>query len=784
MCERILELHDASRRKSVESNTKERESDLSLNNDNVEMDRLRKFLEKYAPLQLLADRAKPRKTIRLSRKMLSTCSLMDNASALVSLANAWSGDSNAIKRLEKVIAVDKRALLPHPLWNSRHDAVLIHAIMKHGWIDQDSQFRAIAGDSAIKWGQPFEIEEVEPSTPQAGRKQDITELRRVCRRAASFLDKHKELLDEYVGIDQATIKRVYGLTRLAPPSVQQNGGASTNTEVTSPLHQSWTVDESAFTDLVETNDSASPKSREPVDLPTSKDLQRRARVLLAKRVSADGSSSETKQEPAPKPSHGFAVLDQSAVPNVFLAELFRGIIKAKISQKQNRKLCAAAVEEAWGRVDDLEQLLSSNKFDKEELSKSLAEMKRIAQHAALVQRNFMKAIRQSKNVLRVILGEDPHSPRSNVENRNGDESLFPTEKSVSTFTQLQTKTKQTKPSKKLKSQTWKTNSNEASGIHAIAVATKKLYVRSERDQKQIANYDGVLDLTEIETCILSVACSRGLPLWTPDWQMALSAPVSDVQCGGPYSWSWLQFGQAISKLASDLLASENERLKELKKIEKSSSSPDLFNAKRMQALKERAVYQAAEYATEPDTLAKKTIMMMAKINRYMGKPIKYDYGLDHKVMACLDADIQHWASSLDLLDNVGRPLGFTAVDFIDDLPEPERTAIEISAILDKKGSRGIMSQTALMSQLRSIFLSCIQSGSKDQLLDAAASNVASRNWDAKPPWWGKQVQGDGSTIQHERLLLERLLRSGFEGVLDDERSYGLADVVSLNPSFF
>ena len=46
--------------------------------------------------------------------------------------------------------------LPHPSQKSIHDAFLIHAIAKHGWIDRESSFLAITADVSIMWGWPFD----------------------------------------------------------------------------------------------------------------------------------------------------------------------------------------------------------------------------------------------------------------------------------------------------------------------------------------------------------------------------------------------------------------------------------------------------------------------------------------------------------------------------------------------------------------------------------------------------------------------------------------------------
>ena len=42
------------------------------------------------------------------------------------------------KDLSKLLNASPKVILPHPLWTPIHDAVLIYAIAKHGWIDREN----------------------------------------------------------------------------------------------------------------------------------------------------------------------------------------------------------------------------------------------------------------------------------------------------------------------------------------------------------------------------------------------------------------------------------------------------------------------------------------------------------------------------------------------------------------------------------------------------------------------------------------------------------------------
>ncbi len=57
----------------------------------------------------------------------------------------------------KLINVHPLSFLPHPEWTLQHDAVLLRAVVKHGWLDSHATCLAVGNDKSIRWGAPFEI---------------------------------------------------------------------------------------------------------------------------------------------------------------------------------------------------------------------------------------------------------------------------------------------------------------------------------------------------------------------------------------------------------------------------------------------------------------------------------------------------------------------------------------------------------------------------------------------------------------------------------------------------
>jgi hypothetical protein len=92
--------------------------------------------------------------------------------------------------------------LPHTEWTLLHDAILICAVTKHGWIDSHSSWSAIENDKTIRWGAPFEAsDEIKGDEqkraeldPRAEKKfqADYDNLLNTASRAITFLSKLSE----------------------------------------------------------------------------------------------------------------------------------------------------------------------------------------------------------------------------------------------------------------------------------------------------------------------------------------------------------------------------------------------------------------------------------------------------------------------------------------------------------------------------------------------------------------------------------------------------------------
>ena len=149
-----------------ETSIVEKASGLDVSNttvDNVEF-----LMRHFAPPQLLTDRMNDNRYKtgkRFTNLMLNSNTAHDGVSRAKSMAKAKGGTGgeaievskkDLITSLAKLINLDRRTAIPHPKWDAVHDAVLIAAIAKHGWIDRDSACKAMVEDKSIKWGRPFD----------------------------------------------------------------------------------------------------------------------------------------------------------------------------------------------------------------------------------------------------------------------------------------------------------------------------------------------------------------------------------------------------------------------------------------------------------------------------------------------------------------------------------------------------------------------------------------------------------------------------------------------------
>jgi hypothetical protein len=394
----VLSEADSSRQKSKETDAKQKEKHLAMKTGLIELQELTTFLRKYAPLQLLFDRKSPAKLNLSSRKMMHACNFLKAACDLVVHADKSRGVSSVADTLATLISVDKRMPLPHPLWTTKQDAVLIHAIAKHGWIDNDASCRRITKDSDIRWGFPFDAEPIsngmDEGSQKSRRDEVIKDLRGTATRAAQLLNDHHDILEDLKAFNHNLVVRAYSLVH------DENEMPDVKDE-----RPRWVVNDN---DLLASTGLYSGESQE---LPTKKDLVKRVKLVLSKNADVTSLKAPTLPQ-APLagdgPENESFTIDQSDTCNVLLAEILKAVVKAPYpkAQKTIRLLCAIATEEATIRKDSILSSSDGEEDHKQGCAQAADEMAEAIKQIELAKQSLKQSARQAKNVLRVLLGID------------------------------------------------------------------------------------------------------------------------------------------------------------------------------------------------------------------------------------------------------------------------------------------------------------------------------------------------------------------------------------------
>jgi hypothetical protein len=152
---------------------------------------------------------------------------------------------------------------------------------------------------------------------------------------------------------------------------------------------------------------------------------------------------------------------------------------------------------------------------------------------------------------------------------------------------------------------------------------------------------------------------------------------------------------------------------------------------------------------------------------------KFEHGLGPKVPGWFGKELITIAATFNVIDGTGKPMCYTTTDLLQQNPDYANT--RVAAYLDKKSSRQVISQIALLGRLRSIFSKNADHDLRDKVAKAVKNSKKLEDvWEKSPSWW------DASTSDHNLLLLQRLNEHGFFNVLSDASGFGPADQVSVS----
>jgi hypothetical protein len=673
------------------------------------------FVSDYGSIQLAFHNGDPSSRAELTKKVVSNSLYMFNASLLLQRCSTPGSDhASIIKSLAKIIEVSRKASLPHSQWTSYHDATLVFAIAKHGFLDQEAAVKSIVNDSSISWGQPFEKKGVGANSVKASIAKHL--LASSGKNVVSILNEHRSLFEDLKGFSRDRVVKIYGLVR------------STDN-----------ADQWVYRDTPEATDEVS-------DLPPKKVLVRRAKAVLS-RVS-DKTLTEL---------HGLISLDPYIAAHGFLEELLRAVLReSNTTIKVARELFDLALKE----IGVLDQACASQSSSPE--VQDLRTMyQKATEQLELAKRHIAKSRTQAKNVVRVTLGEEP------VKSRREGETALPVISSPRKSASAVGKAKPASPPLRISSKT--------AGGKAIELARKKLFETFGANPKPKS--DSCLYLTEVETLVVTIATLYGLPVWVSGWKdMLISKPNSRL-------FAWFDFYLLLSELAEKGVDECKKRVNRIHKLLRDSLASEVQDVTVQRGIQLQydsandefsssvsALEQIQDYNGELDNLAKKTTMLLAKIHQLMEVPAKAKTtttppmdGAGHDIVAWMRGEVRRWAESFELLGDDGKPLAYTAVEFLNEMPEDERVTIEVASVFDGPNCFLVAAQNASSTRIRSLVLTHHDGDILRHHLDATVISSSTTTWSKKPSDW---------TTASDVTLLWRLSSFGYgPALLSTDVSY-------------
>mmetsp|Transcript_16027 Transcript_16027/g.18513 ORF Transcript_16027/g.18513 Transcript_16027/m.18513 type:complete len:932 (+) Transcript_16027:119-2914(+) len=718
---------------------------------------LERLLNEFGPLQIVVDRA-TNKSISLVRRILSSCLISYHAHSAVERARTIVSSVDIVAKISQSLAIDKRMYVPHPAWTNKHDAILIMSIEKHGWIENDACCRAITEDKTIQWGYPFDIQSTEIKSVRSSETESML-MKKVAKRAAQFLLTERETLESIKDFKNTIIVDTYRL-KLSLTSSSED-------------IRVWEADEVSFSEKNIRDDYE-------MDLPTKKDLVRRAKALLQKPIHL--SSNPVKPKAEEKVANEFCILDQKNMCNVFIAEILRVLTKVSFNnsgkrRQLGRRLMNAAANEARKRKEDSFQIGDTTTANS---------MQKMIDHCAFANRFVQTQPVQAKNVIRAILKIPLVTPK------NGTNQLFPPECVVLPIDSIDQRVG--KDDRKEEKNDWIPHRRDegATGDKAISDAMFNVTI----DAKTVArllNDTSYIQLSAPETLLLTVICSQGLPTWTGNWRglIHMEELVREEQGPGFENaitfWGMGEVFEAAASVWHHTALQKLERNQSLFKVQ-FGNIPDSNNGKKtarskLERLEEDehrkriCLATSRDYKNHPRKLAKKCIMLLESVRKHAG-PLESLVGkngatiteikksenlLGSAVLGWLSEEIERWAKSLEVVDISGYPLSYIAADFAPNQCQGKELH-SAAALMEQTGCRAVFGQVAQQSRVRKIFLTSKRDEMNQLLIKAVDKFIDDGEWADQPSWWGQDTKSSGFSIQHDYFVLESLLAFGYGGI--------------------
>lgn len=263
--------------------------------------------------------------------------------------------------------------------------------------------------------------------------------------------------------------------------------------------------------------------------------------------------------------------------------------------------------------------------------------------------------------------------------------------------------------------------------------------------------DNYLRLTSIETLMLSVLCSQGMPICDDNWRSVLDEDMDEDET---FSLSWPQTGCVLEAAAETWYNMTASR------VDKAKTNGEEISSSLAAEMKGRQlVYSEATNLREnPVNLAKKAIMLIQAVRNHTGKKLKSANKKDTAIgMRTLQWNSNHmvkWSQSLGIYFN-GKVLSNTVL-----AAKPKVTP---SAFFDQKGCAAVYSQIVQQTRLRALYVKYEEKEIHEKMLPKALKNCdanGNEEWIDRPSWWGNDPN---SPLADDKSLIWGILQYGYGG---------------------
>jgi hypothetical protein len=278
-----------------------------------------------------------------------------------------------------------------------------------------------------------------------------------------------------------------------------------------------------------------------------------------------------------------------------------------------------------------------------------------------------------------------------------------------------------------------------------------LAIGKQYRQNMTVPEESYLKLTSIETLLLSVVCSQGIPTWQENWEDVVGLVSSEIELHIDFTWN--ETAGILEAAAEFWYGMLSERISKLEE------SGEVVNQLRTDLESRRlAVSESASLRKDPVKLARKVIMLLEAVRQHCAGLLrsarKNDLRIGATVLNWNTIHLTKWSQSLGIFSD-GSAISQFAIGLKPDIPP--------SSLFSEKACLTIFCQISQQTRLRNLYLKYNEDIFFKDMLPRVVKMCDSdkKQWEGRPSWWCSKQNDDA------RLISGVLLYGygGFEAVV-------------------